>query len=253
MLWFAMTWAAYPPPRLVMASSIAMNAIESAARPLNFSSARSPASATCSAASLASIRSYLPSLKFYWLLLRRPRRAYLHAAREASLVVLQETDDYARNVVWLQLPRALVADGVAAELRVDGAGHDVADLYLVVADFLHQRLCEAVQGELRGVVGRHTRVRVRASERRDVDDVAAAAPLHLGYGRARAVEDAEEVRLQNRAKLFGRRLLHRLEEADAGVVDEHVNAAQLFDRVSDERLALFARSHVARRARRANP
>src|SRR4051812_40655512 len=95
-------------------------------------------------------------------------------------------------------------------------------------------------------------MRVRARERRDVDDVASATPLHLRKDSAAAVEDAEQIRLKYRAELFGRRLLDGLEETYARVVDEHVNAAQLFDCVSDERFALFTRAHVARSARRAH-
>src|SRR5947209_11118708 len=186
------------------------------------------------------------------LLLRRPARPDLDTARKTPLVVSQQINDDARDVFGLELPALLFAHRVAAELRVDRAGHDVADLDSVVPDLLHERLAEAVETELRGVVGGHAWVRIRARERRDVDDVAAAAPLHNGDGRAAAVEDAEQVRLQNRAELFRRHLLDRLEEADARIIDQHVHAAELLDRVRNERLALFINAHVACSARHAS-
>src|SRR5215204_6199683 len=185
MLLFATSSAALPPPRLVMARRLAMKAMVRAARFLNFSSALSRASAICSAASICALGK-APSTS-----LRRPARPDLDAARQAALVVAEEVDDDARDVLRLELPGVLLAHRAAAELGVDRAGHDVADLDAVVPDLLHERLAEAVEGELRGVVGGHPRVRVRAGQRRNVDDVAAAPPLHLGDGRAAAVEDAE--------------------------------------------------------------
>src|ERR1051326_6940304 len=106
--------------------------------------------------------------------LRRHTGPDLDAARKAALVVPQEVCDDARDVFGLKLPTLLLAHGVSAELRVDRAGHDVADLDSVVADFLHERLAEAVESELRGVVGGHTWVRVRARARRDVDEIGRA-------------------------------------------------------------------------------
>src|SRR5215207_327219 len=229
MLLFATSSAALPPPRLVMARRLAMKAMVRAARFLNFSSALSRASAICSAASTCA-RGKTPSTS----LLRRHARPDLDAARQAALVVAEEVYDDARDVLRLKLPGVLLAHRAAAELGVDRAGHDVADLDAVVPHLLHERLAEAVERELRGVVGGHPRVRVRAGQRRNVDDVAAAPPLHLGDGRAAAVEDAEQVRLQHRAKLLGRSLLDGFEEPDARVVDEHVHAAELLGGVRDE-------------------
>src|SRR5215208_1173877 len=99
MLLLATSSAAFPPPRLVMARSIAMKAIISAARFLNFSSAFSRASAICSAASMWGLRSVsLSVLRTALLLLRGHVRPDLDPAREAPLVVAQQVDDDARDV-----------------------------------------------------------------------------------------------------------------------------------------------------------
>ena len=76
-------------------------------------------------------------------------------------------------------------------------------------------------------------MRIRAGERRDVDDIATAAFFHLRNGFVATVEDAEQIRFQHRAKVFRRSLCHGFEGADAGIVDENVEAAKFFDRVID--------------------
>src|ERR1044072_1725909 len=184
------------------------------------------------------------------LLLRRHARPELDTARQAPLVVSEQTDDDARDIFRLELPRALFTHGAAAKLCVDRAGHDVADLDVVVPDLLHERLAEAVEGELRGVVGGHPWMWVRARQRRDVEDVAAAPLLQLRDSGTAAMEGAEQVRLKHRAELFGRGLFDRLEEPDSSVVDKHVHAAELLDGVRDKRLDLFIDAHVTRRTGR---
>jgi hypothetical protein len=124
----------------------------------------------------------------------------------------------ARNIFGLQLPALLFARLVSAELSVDGAGHDVAHLYPVMPNLLHESFAETVEAEFRGVVGGHARMRVRARQRRDVYDVASAAPLHLRYGFMAAIEDAEEIRLKHGAKIIRGKLLYGSEDAYARVV-----------------------------------
>src|SRR2546421_1333325 len=66
-----------------------------------------------------------------------------------------------------------------------------------------------------------------------------------------AIEDAKKVCLQHGAKVFGRSLFNRFKRADAGVVNENVEAAEFFDRVVDERFNLIVIAHVASETDRA--
>src|SRR5712691_4042577 len=88
-------------------------------------------------------------------------------------------------------------------------------------------------------------MRIRARQRRDVDDVAAAALFHLRNSFVTAVENAEEICFQHRAKIFRRRLFNGLEDADASVVDEDVETAEVFDGVVDQSFHLSMVTDVA--------
>ena len=54
--------------------------------------------------------------------------------------------------------------GVAAKLCIHRTWHDVTDLDVVVTHFLHQRLTETIETELRSIVGRHPLMRIRAGQ-----------------------------------------------------------------------------------------
>src|SRR2546423_1489280 len=92
---------------------------------------------------------------------------------------------------------------------------------------------------------------IGAGERRDVDDVAAAALLHPRDRFMTAIEDAEQISFQDRAKIFGRGLLYRFEDADTSVVDENVEPAEFFDCVIDESFHLLVPAHITNQTDRA--
>ena len=73
-----------------------------------------------------------------------------------------------RNVFRLELPCLCFGRRVSAEVGVNAAGADVADLDVVFADFLHQHFGKAVEAEFRSVVSGHSRIRVLARERRNL-------------------------------------------------------------------------------------
>src|SRR5947209_14399720 len=116
-------------------------------------------------------------------------------------------------------------------------------------DLLHQSLAETVQAELRGVIDGHLRVRVRARERRDVYDVASAALLHLRNCLAAAIEDAEQICLNNSAKFFRLCFIHTPEDSYASVVDQNVHTAELRNGVLEQSFHLIIITHVANDAR----
>src|SRR5205085_8765085 len=131
----------------------------------------------------------------------------------------KQINNDARNILGLQLPALALFGFVSAKVRVNRAGHDVAHLYAVMPDLLHQSFAETVEAEFRGVIDGHLRVRVRARERRDVYDVASAAPFHLRNCLAAAIEDAEQICLNNSAEIFWLCFIHAPEDSYASVVD----------------------------------
>src|SRR5438552_18198506 len=87
-------------------------------------------------------------------------------------------------------------------------------------------------------------MRIRPGQRRDVDDIAAAALVHLRNGFVATVKDAEQIRFQHRAKIFRRSFCHSLKSADARVVDENVEAAKFFNSVCNQILNLIKISDI---------
>ena len=109
---------------------------------------------------------------------------------------------------------------------------------LAGSHLLAQRLRERVHAELRQVVDRRAEVREAAGDGRHVDDVAAALLAHDRQRRVRAVQEAEQVHLDHPAPLARVGADHGPEQHHAGVVDEHVEPAQLLLGARDERVRL---------------
>ncbi len=108
----------------------------------------------------------------------------------------------------------------------EGAGLDRGHLDAERRDLLGQRLGQRLERELRrGVVG-VGRVGDEPGHRGDVDDVPAALRAHPGQHRLERVDDAEVVGVEERAHLGVVALLDRRQVAVAGVVDQHVDAAE---------------------------
>ncbi len=63
-----------------------------------------------------------------------------------------------------------------------------------------------------------------------------------------AVEDAEEVRFQNRAKVFRGHLLDWSKNSDTGVVNENVDSTQRSGCAFKERLHLSVVAHITNKA-----
>src|ERR1700681_1646467 len=117
--------------------------------------------------------------------------------------MMQQIDDDSGDVLRSQLPTLFVAGRVAAEFCVHQTGHDVTDFDAVMPNFLHQGFAETVEAEFRGVISGHARMWIRAGERRDVDDIATAAPSHFRYRFMTTIEHAEEICFQHGTKIFG--------------------------------------------------
>ena len=82
--------------------------------------------------------------------------------------------------------------------------------------------------------------------RSDVDDAAAAARLHAGNDRLAGVESRRQVDRQDGVPLLDREFLDRRDKLDAGVVDQHIDAAESFLGAGDHRVDLVRPGHVGR-------
>src|SRR5713101_4470474 len=96
-------------------------------------------------------------------------------------------------------------------------------------------------------------MRIRPGQRRDVDDIATAALFHLRNGFVATVKDAKQVRFQHGAKIFRRSFFHGFKGADAGIVDENVEAAEFLDRMIDYGSNLSKFSNVANQTNHTPP
>src|SRR2546421_11283852 len=92
---------------------------------------------------------------------------------------------------------------------------------------------------------------IGAGERRDVDDVTAAALFHLRDRFVTTIENAKQIRLEHGAKIFGRGLLDSLKDTDTGVVDENIEPAQFFDCMIYERFHLIIVAYITNQTYRA--
>src|SRR4051794_25656470 len=108
-------------------------------------------------------------------LLSRFRGAHLDTAGEAARILLQQAQNHTGNIVSRNLPVGASSFVAVREAGRDRPRHDVADADVVIAQFLHERLAEAVQAGLRRAVCRAAREWILSGEAADVDDVAAAA------------------------------------------------------------------------------
>ena len=108
---------------------------------------------------------------------------------------------------------------------------------------LAQRVREPAHRELRGDVDGRVLVRLAAGDRADVDDVPAVADVR--QAEARQAQEAEDVRLDHRRLVLVGRLPERVApEAEARVVDEDVDAAEVGDGALDEALGALPVGHV---------
>src|SRR5262245_38825251 len=87
-------------------------------------------------------------------------------------------------------------------------------------------------------------MRVGAGQRRDIDDVAAAAFFHFRNCIMTAIEDAEHICLEDCATIFGCSLLNRVEDADTPIVDQNVQATESRYCVIDQTLDLVILAYV---------
>ena len=115
-----------------------------------------------------------PTGKSCSLRLARLTRAQLDAAREGSRLKSQEVQNGLGDIFRSEFPIRSCARRIPREFGGDASGHDITDAYAIVADIVHERFTEAVEPELRRIVGRAASKRVGPGEARNIDDGAAS-------------------------------------------------------------------------------
>src|SRR6266566_3009875 len=121
----------------------------------------------------------------------------------------------------------------AEEPRVHDRGGDAERRNLLL-----QRLHPALEAELRRGVGRTERKPDEAGGRRDRDNVTGAVLAHDRQDRAGDIHRADEERPQLPVYLLRRQLLEVAGKEVAGIVDQHVDAAEPVDGGPSRRLGV---------------
>ena len=159
-------------------------------------------------------------------------------------MVTHQIGHHLRDIVGHQRPFRLGV-GEPAETGVDRPGQDVSHTDPVVANFLHQRLAERVERRLRRAVRRAIGKWILSRKTADVHDPPAAALAHLRQDRATTVEHAGQIRIEDGVPRLERHVGCRLERADAGVVDQNIDTAELVDSGRNKVLHVRVVAHVS--------
>ena len=107
--------------------------------------------------------------------------------------------------------------------RRDGVDADAA-----VGDFLREGARERIDGAFGGAVGDFAAAGMAAPDGADVDDDAFLLGEHVRQHGTRAVEGAVDVGVEQIEPFGIEHILQQAVPADAGAIDEHVNAAPVF-------------------------
>src|SRR5689334_13233276 len=118
---------------------------------------------------------------------------------------------------------------------VDPARQDGVDLDVVGRPGAGAGARELHDAALAGGIGRRVAARKDRHHRADVDDLAVAGSFQRGIGGLRAQEGAGQVSIHDGLPLVQLEQMGRLADAGAGIVDEDVDAAEVFADPLDHR------------------
>src|SRR5580704_4801081 len=133
---------------------------------------------------------------------------------------------YLGNVFGPDLPICTV-HRVAAKTRGHASRHDGTDPHVFAPHVLHHRFRETRQTKLRSVISSSTGECIRTSEATYIDDVTTASSSKPEQSFTAAVERAVQICLHRALPLIERKFADVAKYSDAGVVDQHVQPAQL--------------------------
>ncbi len=115
--------------------------------------------------------------------------------------------------------------------RLDGRHLDAE-----MTDFLREHFGETSDGPLRSLVSTQPWRAGAATHRRDVNNVAGPLLTHHGKRSAGDVDDTEQIGLDLRTEVRRVELLEGCNVSEAGIVDQHIETAELIERHLHSRL-----------------
>src|SRR5436190_12045429 len=93
-------------------------------------------------------------------------------------------------------------------------------------------------------------MRVLPGERRNINDISAAPPLHHRNGVVAGIEHTEKIGFESLPKFISGQIFDRLvHDADAGIVYENVDTAKTFFTAFEHGLHLVLDPHIAKLSR----
>ena len=111
--------------------------------------------------------------------------------------------------------------------------HDITDADIIVTDLLHQRFTERIHGGLGRTVGGTGRKWILSGETADIDNPASPAVLQVRYRGVTAKEHSAQICFNDVMPRCDIRVGDAAEDADAGVIDQDVEAAELLNGTVD--------------------
>ena len=140
--------------------------------------------------------------------------------------------------------------GASEEFSAKRAGLDDGDLYTERCKLSMQRLREAFDSKLAGVVITPARRTNQTANRRQIDDVPRSLRAKMRQERTRHADQPEDIRLEDGHVLRFGRLFNRSCQTVARIVDEHIHAAKFLDCRADRCLNRRLVGHVERDCKR---
>ena len=128
--------------------------------------------------------------------------------------------------------------GAAEKVGAEGTGLDDGDMDAERSEFRGERLREAFDGELAGVVVAPAGQADEAADGGEIDDVAAALLAEVRQKRTSDAHQAEDIGLEHGHELVFGDLFDRARETIARVVDEHIDRTEAGDGLGDDRVNL---------------
>ena len=135
---------------------------------------------------------------------------------------------------------------LAAELRSHAAGHDCADAHILVAMVHHERFGKAQKAELGRVICASACKGVAAGQAANINDETPAAASKPRQGFLATVKGSTQVSFQGACPILGLQIRYGLEDADAGIVDENVNASEILIDKSKQSYNLISQGYIGR-------
>src|SRR5689334_6251006 len=116
---------------------------------------------------------------------------------------------------------------VSTEFGGYATRHDVTDPHVLAPDILHHCFRKTRQSKLGCVIGCSPGECVCTGHATYIDDVTSVLGSKPEQSFTTAIEGSVQIRLHRSLPLFNRKFTHTLKDTDAGIVDQHIERAEL--------------------------